>query len=146
MPAFEPAEGALPAPEPKSGFFRQRWVMEHGAFTLLVKVAPPDTLHVVALDDLGGTLAEATLDGAVRESRAISARQIEAIVADLRALYLPGEGHAVVRIKETGERALHRDGVLRTATEVWTHRSHITIRGEKRFSIEGAYNASVEVE
>jgi len=150
LPPFEPVagdHGPPPPPPVREGFFRQRWVLDQGAFTLLVKVARPDTVHAVALDDLGTTLAEATLHEVKRESRAIDAAMISAMVADLRLIYLPPQsGYQAVRLKKTGEPGLHRQGVIRTRTEIWTSRSHIRIKGGKSFEIDGAYHASVEVE
>ena len=149
LPRFEPvvAGGEVSPPPVHEGFFRQRWVLERGAFTLLVKVARPNTLHVVALDDLGGTLAEATLREVKRESRGIGAKMISAMVADLALLYLPPQtGYEVVRLTGTGRTALHRQGVVRTGETIWTGRGVIRIRGERSFEIDGPYRASVEVE
>ena len=150
LPPFEPvaSDGSPPPPPVREGFFRQRWVLDQGSFTLLVKVARPDTVHAVALDDLGTTLAEATLHSVKRESRAIDARMISAMVADLALIYLPPQsGYRAVRLKKTGELGLHRQGVVRTRTEIWTSRSHIRIKGGKSFEIDGRrYRASVEVE
>ena len=148
LPPFEPVAGEVSPPRVREGFFRQRWVLDQGAFTLLVKVARPDTLHVVALDDLGGTLAEATLHEVRRESRAIGARMISAMVADLREIYLPPQsGYRAVRLKKTGEIGLERQGVIRTGSEIWTSRGHIRMRGGRSFEIDGGrLRAEVEVD
>lgn len=76
----------------------QRWVLAHGRgevfFTLYVRLEPPDSMGMVALSDLGATLASGTwTDGAAvidRDSPAFPARMAKSILAVLAPVFLPG--------------------------------------------------------
>ena len=76
----------------------QRWVVTDGHgelfFTLYVQVRPPGSMAIVALSDLGGTLASGTwTDGSVaidRDSRAFPARIAKSVLLVLAPLFLPG--------------------------------------------------------
>lgn len=76
----------------------QRWVLTDGHgdlfFTLYVQVRPPGSMAIVALSDLGGTLASGTwTDGGVaidRDSRAFPARKARSVLLVLAPVFLPG--------------------------------------------------------
>jgi hypothetical protein len=95
----------------------QRWVLAYGSgeafFTLYVRLDPPGSMAVVALSDLGGTLASGTwTDGVTaveRDSRAFPARLVEGILRALAPVFLPGppEEYELVRLRD-GAPALRR--------------------------------------
>jgi hypothetical protein len=152
FPDTEPADGDIAplVPAKRAAKLRQRWLLRRGgtelAFTMYVRVTPPDTVHYVALEDLGGTLAEATNHEVKRSSRAIPERLAAAIAADLRVLLLPTPRYRTVRTKPDGHLAAERDGELRTEGAVYTPRVRITRTRDApgHLEFEGVYRASVE--
>ena len=94
-----------------------RWVIEsrgmEGVFTLYVRVRPPATLQMAALNDMGGTMCAAILeDGVVsvkRSSRMFPDEFIERILSDLRPFLLPAPPDAYTPVQlEGGMRGLYR--------------------------------------
>jgi hypothetical protein len=148
FPDTVPAEGDVASliPVARPATLQQRWLLRRGgtelAFTMYVKVTPPDTVHFVALEDLGGTLAEATNHEVKRASRAIPERLAAAIAADLRVLLLPTPPYRTVRTAD-GRLGAERDGELRLEDAVYTWRVRIG-RADGRLEFQGAYSASVE--
>jgi hypothetical protein len=137
FPAHEPvtderARSALVerlVPEPAAATVVQRWILERGGseffFTLYLRVAPPNSLRIAALSDLGGTLAEAaSTAGAVeviRESRFLRGRLVAALLRDLEPLFLPAGrdryravrvdgGGLALHLRRFGQEALFLDG------------------------------------
>ena len=88
----------------------QRWVLTDGNveffFTLYVQVKPPGSIAIVALSDLGGTLASGTwTDGEMaidRDSRALPARMARSVLLTLAPVFLPGppEEYELVRLAD----------------------------------------------
>ena len=165
FPPMEPVKGDPAAlleqyvGEARAATYEQRWIVERhgteGVFTLYLKVAPPDSMHMVALDDLGSTLCEVTLDRVVSESRYFPGDLGQQILRDLKPFFLPAQGgeYRLVRAEgklglyreEDGERELWRRGkVLLTEAEVSVKRWH----GDKypaAMTIRGRYHATVEI-
>ena len=161
LPEVEPAEaGVMPyVPVARAASWQQRWIVDRGgtdvAFTLHLRVEPPDGLHFVALGDFGGTLAAVTLERVVRDSRAVPAPTAKAIRDILRALYLPppqGELRPV-RIKATGKAAAWAPDrrELWSADGLWTRAARVRVsswsgdpRWPARYELSGSVRATVE--
>jgi len=126
-----------PATEPR----QERWILRRGdteiVFTLLVEFESGE-VRFVALDDLGGVLA----DSAGRESRVLPARTAERIGKLLRAKYAPRNPQVVLVGSRTG---WAEPGALWVGDELYVAGMLVRRLGPQRYEVEGALTATVTV-
>jgi len=120
---------------------QERWILLRGkteiVFTLLIAFED-DGIQFVALDDLGGVMADS--DG--RDSRALPRSIADRIGSLLRAKYAPRNP----RLVQIGSRTGWADGdALWSGEELYVAGMRVRQLSPQRYEIEGALTATVTV-